>query len=405
MNVDQLVRRTLQEQAAEHVRAPGDLADRVLRTRRHRRTARGLAGGAVAVAAVVATAVTVTVSDPRGVQATPASETRTADVEAHPDQSPPRELIAAGNAAVSGFYTGRTVKEDDGDELFLRRYHLLDQKTGGYAPADEKWAWVDVAPGLRTAAVLEGELPASRIGLLDLMTGRVTRWITVERPVAAVTWSPDGRRLVATAYSRNPDRLIDRPDDHPANGPRQHSSRTGFYVIDAATGDVGPFRALPRSEPDTWGAPLGVSRTDLVWGRDGTVLYAEKSDGTRDWYTPDGEKTRTPAGERYAGASRAGLSPDGAYAAADGDVNGSPVVDARTGKKVATVPGMQPLAWADGKRLIALGCDPKKCGGRNEFRTQLLLVTVGSGKAVPLSGFRKGAEGGAGRWVPMVTGR
>ncbi|MCP6313380.1 hypothetical protein NL444_28315, partial [Klebsiella pneumoniae] len=76
-------------------------------------------------------------------------------------------------------------------ELFSRYYTVLDQKTGKYKALDTKWAWVDVAPGMRTAAVLEGELPARRIGMLDLMTGKVERWIRTDRPVAGVEWSPD----------------------------------------------------------------------------------------------------------------------------------------------------------------------------------------------------------------------
>ncbi|QDQ10864.1 WD40 repeat domain-containing protein [Streptomyces spectabilis] len=410
MNVEQLVRETLQEEAAASGTARGDLADRVL-TARRRRNRRGAAGAVAVAAALVAAVVTVPEIGGDGEAASPASESINGDVVAHPDQSPPRDMIAAGGTAVSGYYAGRRVEQPGGDELFTRHYTVLDQKSGRYKALDTKWAWVDVAPGMRTAAVLEGELPARRIGMLDLITGKVERWIPVGRPVAGVEWSPDGKRLVATAYSKNPDRLIDRSGDHPANGAQPHGSRTGFYVVDAGSGEVGPFRTLRQSKPDKWGNYQGNSREDVGWGHDGTKLYVEqlktgngKSDH-RAWYTPSGARTSAPAKERFAGWSRAGLSPDGKLVAVDGDSGGSWIVNSTTGEKVGLVPGMQPLAWADSKRLITIGCDPRKCGGRNEFRSQLMLVTVGSKKAVPLSGFRKASDTYLGRWEPLAAAR
>ncbi|WP_030687174.1 TolB family protein [Streptomyces sp. NRRL B-1347] len=398
MNVEQLVREALQEEAAAGGTARGDLADRVL-TARRRRNRRGIAGAVAVTAALVAAAVTVPELGGDAEAASPASASINGDVVAHPDQSPPRDMIAAGNTAVSGYFTGRAVKQPDGKELFSRYYTVLDQKTGKYKALDTKWAWVDVAPGMRTAAVLEGELPARRIGMLDLMTGKVERWIRTDRPVAGVEWSPDGKRLVATAYSKNPDR-IDRPQ----------ANRTGFYLVDAASGEVGPFRTLRQPSSGKWGYD-GNSREDVGWSHDGTKLYVERlkpSNGKSDnraWYTTSGAKTAPPAGERFGGLSEAGLSPDGKLVAVNGDSGGSPLVNPKTGKKVGLVPGMQPLAWADSKRLITIGCDPKKCSGKNEFRNQLLLVTVGSKKAVPLSGFRKASADYLGRWVPLTAAR
>lgn len=400
MNVEQLVREALQEEAAAGGTPRGDLADRVL-TARRRRNRRGVVGAAAVTAALVAAILTVPEMGEGQETASPASESITGDVVGHPDQSPPRDLIAAGNTAVSGYFTSRAVKQPNGQELFTRYYTVLDQKTGRYKALDTKWAWVDVAPGMRTAAVLEGELPAWRIGLLDLVTGKVERWIPTNRPVAGVEWSPDGKRLVATAYSKNPDR-IDRP----------RANRTGFYVIDAGSGEVGPFRTLRQAKPDKWGNYNGNSREDVDWSHDGTKLYVEqvpseeggKSDH-RAWYTTSGVKTGAPAKEHFAGWSKAGLSPDGKHVAVDGDSDGSWIVNSTTGRKVALVPGMQPLAWADSKRLIAIGCDPKKCSGKNEYRNRLLLVTVGSKKAVPLSGFRKPSADYLGRWVPLTAAR
>lgn len=408
MNVEELVRASLQEQADDGVRPPAGFAERVLTVRRRRRT-RTIAGLAVATAAVVAAAVAVPALDGGGDDVRPASEGQTGDVVAHPDQSPPRDLIAAGNTALAAFYTIRTTDQPNGDQLVTRTYGLLDQKTGKYEKASKKWAWIDVAPGMRTAAVLEGELPARRIGVLDLITGEVERWIPVNRPVAGVSWSPDGSKLVATAYSKNPDRRIDLPDDHPDNDPQPHGSRTGFFVVDAASGDVGAFRELPQKTAGEFGFFDGNPREDLQWSRDGELLYVQLATGAdgenRAWYTLEGAKTKAPAAEKYAGWPEAGLSPDGKLLASDGNDKGSPLLDPATGEQVTTVPGQQLLAWADNKRLIAWGCDPKKCDGKGEYRNQLLLVTVGSKKVVPLSDFRKASATYPGRWSPMFTAR
>ncbi|MEU7580691.1 WD40 repeat domain-containing protein [Streptomyces sp. NPDC041068] len=410
MNVDDLVRDALRAEAADTAPVPDGFADRVLAARR-RRTRRGLLGAAAVTAVVVAVAVAVPVLDGSGKEdVRPASQTQTADVIAHPDQSPPRDLIAAGNTALAGYTTGKRIKLDNGDELFKRTFWVLDQKTGKYEKADKRWAWIDVAPGMRTAAVLEGELPARRIGLLNLLTGEVERWIPVDHPIAGVEWSPDGSRLSATAYSKNPDRLIDLPNDHPDNEPQPHGSRTGFMVVDVDSGKVGPFRSLPQKKTDDkFGMFLGNSREDLRWSHDGTLLYEQLAMGgdgeNRKWYTQEGQKTKPPAGERYAGWPEAGLSPDGKTLAGDGSDKGSPIFDPATGKQIGKVPGQQLLAWADNKRIIAWGCDPKKCDGKGEFRNQLLLVTVGSRKAVPLSDFRKASDDYPGRWSPLFADR
>ncbi|MFD9905967.1 WD40 repeat domain-containing protein [Streptomyces sp. NPDC059063] len=437
MNVEQLVRDALQEEAAEGGPARADLADRVLAARR-RRTVGALAGGAVATAAAVALALVVVPGDAGQETATPASESLTSDVIGHPDQSPPRDLIAAGNTAMSGYFTIRTEKQSNGDEVLKRRYTLLDQKTGKYEKADAKWAWVDVAPGMRTAAVLEGELPARRIGLLDLMTGEVERWITVQKPVAGVEWSPDGKRLVATAYSKDPDRFLAPPKNYPKGPTLHHGSRTGFYIIDAGSGEVGPFRDLRQPQPKKGHYFQGNSREDLDWSPDGTKIYtdgdaeggtevtyarergitdgkavpdgdvrdtedaSEPAGQSRYWYTLDGKKTKTPAEWQFAGWPQAGLSPDGVHIAADEDSEGSVILDPKTGRVIARVPGMEQLAWADNKRLIAWGC-ATKC--KSEFGSQLILVSLNSDKVVPLSGHLKPSADSPRRWTPLLTAR
>ncbi|MFG2024595.1 WD40 repeat domain-containing protein [Streptomyces sp. NPDC048825] len=392
MNVDELVRDSLREQATEAVPVPPGFADRVLTVRRRRRTRR-LAAVAAATTAAVAIAVAVPGLESGKDEVRLATETNRNDVIAHPDQSPPRDLIAAGDVALAAYYVRKTVKQTDDRGVHVRDYRLLDQKTGTYEKA-AKWSFIDVAPGMRTAAVLENDLPTKRIGLLDLFTGEVERWITVDRGVAAVAFSPDGGKLVATTYSRNPDLLY--LVDHDADGKKSwepgsewpccESSRTGFYVIDVDSGK-GSWNGVASPGPGF------RVRQDFAFSHDGKLVY---SNYERRYYDFEGNEVDVPANEkglhpRYG----AGVSPDGKLVA-----SGS-VRDAYSGREVAVVPGgrHETLAWADNKRLFVWGCDPKKCDGKSKFRNGLLLVTMGSDKMVPLSGFRKA------QWTPIFSER
>ena len=101
---------------------------------------------------------------------------------------------------------------------------------------------------MRTAAVLERGLPIDRIGLLDLTTGKLDRWIKVDKRVGGVQFSPDGKRLVATTYSLNPDGLFKdasyQLNDKIVPGPKP--SRTGFSVIDITSGESEFTQLSPR---------------------------------------------------------------------------------------------------------------------------------------------------------------
>ncbi|MGW3361069.1 delta-60 repeat domain-containing protein [Streptomyces bungoensis] len=81
------------------------------------------------------------------------------------------------------------------------------------------------------------------------------------------------------------------------------------------------------------------------------------------------------------------------------------ILDPHTHWQITTVPVQQLLAWADKKRLIAWGYDPKKYDGKGEFHSQLLLVTVGTNKVQPLSGFQKASAVYPGRWPPVFSRR
>ncbi|QEV22173.1 WD40 repeat domain-containing protein [Streptomyces alboniger] len=408
MNMEELVRESLREQAGQGAPLPGNFADRVLAARRRRRT-RTVAGTSLAAmtAAVVAVAVPGLGSGTERQETSPASQLKSGDVVAHPGQTPPRDLIAAGDTALAAYSTNARVKQPDGDEIVTRTYRLLDQKTGTYRK-DTRWRWLDVAPGMRTAAVLEGKLPTGRIGLLNLLTGKVERWIPVDRKVGGVEFSPDGRKLVATTYEKSPDLLdMDRPmhdGKRELPGPAD-PSRTGFYVIDVASGKSG-WSAVKTAQGNGWPGEINT-REDFAFSQDGTLVYSNLTMAPyRRYYDFEGHKKSTPPKEKHLGSfNGAGLSPDGKLAAGDfvggSKTTASEVVDPLTGKRVAKVPGQQLLAWADSKRLIAWDIAP----GTSEYRNRLVLVTIGSRKTVPLSGYRSSKADSAGRWEPVFAQR
>ncbi len=410
MNVEELVRESLREQADQGAPPPGDLADRVLATRRRRRARRTITGASLAVVTAAVVAVAVPGHDPGPHEARPASELQSGDIVAHPGQTPPRDLIAVGDTALAAYSTGSRVKLPDGDELVERTYHLLDQRTGTYRK-DARWAWLAVAPGLRTAAVVERGLPAQRVGLLNLLTGEVERWIPVRRGVAGLAFSPDGGKLVATTYANNPDRLdMDRPiheGNHKRPGPGE-PSRTGFYVIDVASGKAHWSAVEMKSDkPDEFGLSGINAREDFGFSRDGTLVLSGLTIAPyQQYYDFEGRERSAPPKEKHLHPyNEAGLSPDGKLAAGDfagsAGTTASEVIDPATGKRVAKVPGQQLLAWADSRRLIAWDIEP----GTSEYRQRLVLVTIGERKTVPLSGYRSAKEDSAGRWTPVFAER
>ncbi|WP_329598918.1 WD40 repeat domain-containing protein [Streptomyces pseudovenezuelae] len=404
MNVDDIVRDALREQAAEQPPAAAGFADRVLAVRRRRRTRR-ITVAAVAAVAVVAVGVAVPLLDsgkedvrPSGGIVTPKK------VESRPDQSPPRDRISVGGTTLVGYSVPERVVKSPDSAVLKRTYHLLNPGTGKYTEAAD-WSWVAVAPGGRTAAVLERDLPASRIGLLDLTTGTVRRWIPVDHGVGGLAFSRDGRKLVATTYSENPDQLVRTEGDGEWSQPWT-SSRTGFFLLDVASGsgDWTEVR-LGGGADDPMGGTMMNSRQDFALTADGRYVW-EGSPMEPGYVFHDlaGKKVPAPAGEKYlAWFVDAGRSPDGRLVA--GDFAGkkwktsSWVLDAMTGAKTE-VRGQQLLAWVGNTQLVAWDIAEND---KNEFHQRLVLVTLGSDKEVPLSGFREGNDGDAGRWEPLFA--
>ncbi|MET8133100.1 WD40 repeat domain-containing protein [Streptomyces sp. NPDC005251] len=405
MNIEELVSEALREQAAEQPPPGPGLADRVLTVRRRRRTRR-IASVAVAVAVAVTAAVGVPRLESGGHDVRPLGrvdpkpKAPKAPTAAHPAQSPVRSLVAAGRMAMAAYYTQKTDWRTAHKGLRVRTYWLLDPKSGHYKK-DTRWSWVAVAPGLRTAAVLEQHLPVRRIGLLDLASGKVERWIPVDHPVGGLQFSRNGTKLVATTYDENPD-IMTRTGDEGIPVPVM-SSRTGFYVFDVAS-EKGSWAAVGVQRDDQ-GNEINL-RQDFEFCRDGRTVTGRQSGApTVRFYDASGREVSVPDEERYRTVT-AGLSPDGTRLA--GEFAGekwhtsSWILDPRTGKHLAEVHGQMLLAWADDKSLIAWDIAE---GDKNEFHNRLVLVTIGSDKEVPLSGYLPGTDGSVGRWEPVFAER
>ncbi|MFG2004168.1 hypothetical protein ACGFNU_33910 [Spirillospora sp. NPDC048911] len=390
MKPETIVKDTLDEWAAE-ARIPRDLAGRALRRRTRRRSFKvALAGGSTALLVGAASVAIVSgggSARPRPMEPALQPVALSSDTTLRTDQDSafPRRLVAAGHMAVAAYYTHR-VRSINGQPTAQRTWHLYNPSTGTYEQAP--WAFISVAPGMNQAAVLQGPLPASRVGVLDMKTRRVTRWIPVDHPVGGVDWSPDGRRLLLTSYNKNPD-ILGNPGE---------SSRTGYYVVNSMA-ERGAFHPMPA---------LGDNvnhRQDLGWSRDGKLIWAPTATmPAKLFYSPDGRRQPAPPHEADYEDHEAGLSPNGTLLPQFGPKPGPAVTvtNVVTGKKVAVLPIEQAEAWADDKQLFATGCDPKKCTGKGEFRNRLLLVTL-RGKITPLTGYRRSDREGA--WIPVFTRR
>ncbi|MBE1588546.1 hypothetical protein ACFPOI_54125 [Nonomuraea angiospora] len=400
-----LLRDTLQEWADE-TRVPHDLADRALRRRAWKPVGMVvLAVGLVAAIAVSAVGLRGTGADVRDPQATmraatgvtlpPRPSPAPTDVRTDTEHSPPVKLIAAGRMAVSAYYTTRREEVSDNEQRVVRTWSLYDPRTDGYEQTS--WAWVDVAPGLQVAAVLEGELISKRLGILDLNTRQILKWIDLEHPVGSVAWSPDGTRVLATAYSSYPDVAQGKGDDAaPVPG---SSPRTGYYIVDVEAGTA-DYRELPpmghgmRNDDK----PSNInSRQDLGWSLDGTMLWAPTDTRPdRVFYTLDGRQAEWPKGDRYVGYSRiSATSPNGRLVLGP---NGLPtkITDAGTGQVVGQQRVLQLHAWADDDNVIALGC-AGSC--ESEFKNGLVLVSVDGQRTTQLGANSRSDRDGSWRWV------
>ncbi|MFD8381113.1 hypothetical protein ACFV2X_21610 [Streptomyces sp. NPDC059679] len=391
MNADQLLRDTLREWAEETpTPARPDLAGRaLLRRRRRRATAVTVTAAAFALLAG-GVAVPVLAEHDQPAQSGPAQRMPN-DVSAYPRESPPRHLIAAGGVAVSAYQADRKTRKQDGVERTTYTWYLYDPGTQQYEKT--RWGWLDVAPGMRRAAVLEKTLPASRVGILDLDTGKVTKWIPLERKAGGVQWSPDGKRLAVTTYSGYPDVETDARNRFTSH------ARTGYYLVDVDSGRK-EYRPKGVDTDDTF---IGVGRLDVRWSRDGKLLLVPLPPGgaMETWYDLEGRLSKkAPAYEEGVVGPFAGLSPDGRYYTV-GDGWTATVKETRTHRTVGA-PGGMTVAWADNDRLVRWDCPPDRRCTRDMGERLVLTDTTGRIK-IPLTGYRYSDT--PQDWDPLITRR
>jgi hypothetical protein len=313
-------------------------------------------------------------------------------VRADTENNPPAKLIAAGRMAVSVYYTIRNEQVGEDRQRFRRTWSLYDPRTDGYERTD--WAWVDVAPGLQVAAVLEGDLISKRVGILDMNTRQIMKWFDLEHPVASVSWSPDGTRVLATAYSESPDVLPGKPGEVIPIGARS-SPRIGYYIVDVEKGQA-DFHPLPPMSDE--GRPFNVSaRQDLGWTLDGTMLWAPTSTTPdRVFYSLDGRPREAPEGQRYVDySSHSAISPNGRLVLGP-DGMPTKITDRETGQVVGSQNVLQLHAWADDDNVLALGC-AGSC--ESEYNNGLVLVSVDGKRMTQLAANRDTNKDDAWRWV------
>ncbi|MDP9849127.1 hypothetical protein [Streptosporangium lutulentum] len=353
MTIDRLVEETLSEWS-EEAGVPPDLASRAI-GRRRRARARGvvaLAGVTAAVTALILTVPSLNRAEDRPppvvTEPQPALEVR-----ADPGSPIPKTLVAAGDVAV---YTYATISVDrslaGGRTLMRRVWYLYDPVRKKYVKTP--WARVDVAAGGKYAAVLES-YPARRVGVMSTTGGEV-RWTALDQPAGAVNWSPDGTKLLVTAYGTDPSVFSGADADQLPPG------RTGFYVV-----TPGQERAAFHALPGGGGALSGTVVSDLGWSSDGSLIWETGEDGvhSRRFLDLEGRPAPAPAHEEGLPDTRTMLSPDGRLLAIERSAYPDPLVVRNLADgKVIPIPSSKDhhavsmAAWADAGHVIAWACVP-----------------------------------------------
>lgn len=387
-----LLRDTMEEWSSE-AQVPHDLADRALR-RPTRRPVMAIAG----VAALLAVAATVTGLMRLDKPAEgPTTTVTNSEVLIDTENNPPKKLVAAGAMAVSAYVVPTTEKLEGKLERRRWTWSLFNPVSQGYEQTP--WAWVDVAPGMQRAAVLEGDDLGKRLGILDMNTQQITSWIDLDHEAGSVKWSPDGTKLLLTTYDGYPDRWEITGENSLTMIPVK---RTGYYIVEAETGQAA-YRALPAS--DAAGGPAS-SREDLRWSFDGSLIAAPTQMRDSPWiyYSFDGVARTLVLGQvgepelTRDGISR--VSPDGRLLLGESGLP-TKITDRQTGAVVGSQQVLDLLAWADNEHVIAWGC-VGTCG--NEFNNGLVLVSVDGKETTQLSAMREDSTKD-GTWLPFLTRR
>ena len=298
--------------------------------------------------------------------------------------NPPQEVVLAGDVAVSAIVTyTRLPAAPGGWQTLQRRYAVANPTTGRYEPRN--WTYAAVAPGLATAAMLEGPLPSSQVGFVDLATGKVTRWVQLDHPVASLAWSPDGSTVVATAYDGDPD--LEKPE---GNGSFRmgDAKRTGFVLVDPEAGTAS-FTALPNRE-------MNVGRADVGWTADGKGVWSPSGTPDELFFDLEGRPTTGNRDDINSnlgidGAALSLTSPDGRFTVTRDSGLPTAITDNQTGR-VYRQQALQVLAWADDEHVVTLAGCSKPCEGTAEFRNGLVLMKYDGSDPVQLTGPRKGVD-------------
>ncbi|WP_345392121.1 hypothetical protein [Nonomuraea salmonea] len=104
-----------------------------------------------------------------------------------------------------------------------------------------------------------------RVGVLDMNTRQMLAWYELEHDVAAVAWSPDGTRILATAYSEYPDLQESQGEEF---GPRMAPPARAPATTSSTCRRAPPTTTSWRHSPP-WARAL-PSRAPLSGGLKGT---------------------------------------------------------------------------------------------------------------------------------------
>jgi hypothetical protein len=304
-------------------------------------------------------------------------------VSAHPDELPPRHLVAVDDVALSAYTvsikTART------------QWFLYNGRSGTYEPTP--WATLDVSPGMGLAAVLEGPIVNNRIGIVDMTTGKIFSWISTDHLVGAVQFSPDGTELLATTYAAS------------GGGERKQYSRDGIILINLVTGKQA-FHSVPPYVERTllgWSGLAGGAK----WTPDGKYVWLEYLEAPGDrfltlksvykFFRPDGTPMPPPANAAAItldGGRGAAVSPDGTKVLIASLGPTTAVRDTATGATY-TQRVDQLMSWASNDALVA------------EQASTLVLVSVDGRSIVTLTGTQSISQDGSvvGSWQPLLTRR
>ncbi|MDF5752970.1 hypothetical protein [Spongiactinospora sp. TRM90649] len=406
MTIDEMLKRTMREWS-EEARVPADLADRAIRRRTRRRVRVGATfAGAVAAAVAAVIVVPGVVGGGTAVLTTPITATPEPPtdygVSADPDASPPKgRLIGAHDVAAFAYSVWSERKISAERQVNVDTWYLFDDAAQEYRKTE--WAHLDIARGGDQVAVLE-PYGTTRVGLLDRKGGEV-RWIELGQKPGSVQWSPDGRRLLLTTYSADPDEREVPKDNSEYMLP---PSRNGYVILEV---ESGTSRFFPLAEPESQGSGR---RDDVRWSWDGGLVSIAPVFGQNDrrYMDLEGKAASAPPLETKV-YQQAGKSPDGRRLADE-----SPDKSAITGvRDIASgkVTPVRPLnghwveqlaAWAGNDHLIAWACESDGGSGcvKSEFRNRLVLVAADGSTLEPLTGYRENSQK-PGSWIPLFTRR